>query len=325
MLGPTAALVAVLVTAVPAAVQEAAQQPAAQKAEPRPSSREPQSTQTVDVTRGMRLSLENFAGEVEVHAWDKSSVRVDARHPRGTTVQIDRKTDTLEIKASRQREGFGSIDYEISVPSWMPLRLTGTFLFVSVEGVQADIQIETVQGDVDVRGGSGSISLKSIEGDVTLDSAKGRMELSSAEGDVTVTDCAGEVTAETLEGTIRMTRVSATIVEASTIDGDIVYDGTVAGQGQYRFTTHDGNVWLRIPETTGASVSIRTYDGRFESSFPVQPPGDFKRGRRVTFTLGKGGSEIDIEAFDGQIRLLKTGEPLPEGKKKDKTSKGDWR
>lgn len=74
-----------------------------------------------------------------------------------------------------------------------------------------------------------------------------------------------------------------------------------------------------MPEATGASVSVRTYDGRFESSFPVQPTGDFRRGRRVTFTLGTGGSEIEIEAFDGQIRLLKTGEPLPEGRKKDKS------
>jgi hypothetical protein len=45
----------------------------------------------------------------------------------------------------------------------------------------------------------------------------------------------------------------------------------------------------------------------------------------VTFTLGTGGSEIEIEAFDGQIRLLKTGEPLPEGRKKDKSWKGEWR
>jgi hypothetical protein len=38
----------------------------------------------------------------------------------------------------------------------------------------------------------------------------------------------------------------------------------------------------------------------------------------VTFTLGKGGAEIVIEAFDGQIRLLKAGEPLPAGKTKQK-------
>jgi len=317
---PTSVVKPVLVTAAPAAMQEASQQPAAQKAEPQPSPREPRTTRTVDATRGMRLVLNNFAGEVIVRAWDKSAVRVDARHPRSATIQVEPKGDEIAVR-SHDRGGLsGSIDYEISVPSWMPLRLTGTYLFVSIEGVQADIQAATVRGDVAVRGGAGSVSLKSIEGDVSIEGATGRIELNSAEGDVTVTDCGGEIAAETLEGTISLSRITATVVEASTIDGDVVYDSAVSAQGQYRFTTHDGNVLLRIPENTGASVSVRTYDGRFDSSFSVQPSGDFKRGRRVTFTLGKGGAEIDIEAFDGQIRLLKTGEALPAGKNKDKAA-----
>ena len=180
MLGLTAAFVAALVTAAPAATQEAAQPPAAQKAEPRSSSREPQTTRTVDATRGMRLALDNFAGEVIVRAWDKNAVRVDARHPRGAIIQVERKGNEIEISTSRDWGGLsGSIDYEISVPSWMPLRLTGTYLFVSIEGVQADIQAETVRGDVAVRGGAGSVSLKSIEGDGSLEGATGRIELSS--------------------------------------------------------------------------------------------------------------------------------------------------
>lgn len=99
MLAPTAVLIAALALAVPPVPQEAAPQQPPQKAEPRPSLREPQSTQTVDATRGMRLSLENFAGEVVVRAWDKNAVRVDARRARRTAVQVERKTDEIEIKA----------------------------------------------------------------------------------------------------------------------------------------------------------------------------------------------------------------------------------
>jgi len=304
---PTSAVKPVLVTAEPAATQEAAQPPSAQKAEPWSSSREPQTTRTVDATRDMRLALDNFAGDVIVRAWDKNAVRVDARHPRGETIQVERTGDEIEVSTSRDRGGLsGSIDYETSVPSWMPLRLTGTYLFVSIEGVQADIQAGTVRGDVAVRGGAGSVSLKSIEGDGSLEGATGRIELSS------------------VEGILSLNRITASVVEASTIDGEIVYEGAIAAQGQYRFTTHDGDVLLPIPENTGASVTVRTYDGRFDSSFPVQPSGDFTRGRRVTFTLGKGGAEIDIEAFDGQIRLMKAGEALPAGKNKKKDKDAYW-
>ena len=43
----------------------------------------PQTDQTVPATRGMRLIIDNSAGEVVVHAWDKDSVRVQARHSTG--------------------------------------------------------------------------------------------------------------------------------------------------------------------------------------------------------------------------------------------------
>lgn len=318
MLAPTAALVVALVVAAPAAWREAGQPPTGQKAEPRPPSREPQTTQTVDATRGMRLALENFAGEVVVRAWDKDAVRVDARHMRNVKITVNRKPDgLLEVEASGDRAVSGSVDYELSVPAWMPVSLSGMYLTALVEGVRADITVETVHGDVTVRGGDGSISLKSIEGHITLSGAKGRIQLHSTEGDVSVEDSSGEVAAETIEGTVTLTRLSAKVVDASTLDGTVVYDGAIAAQGQYQFATHDGSVILRIPETTNATVTVRTYEGSVNSSFSVQPSGDYKRGRRVSFTLGKGGAEIDIEAFDGQIRLLKAGEALPEGKKKN--------
>ena len=52
---------------------------------PGPSSSEaPQTDQTVPVSRGTRLAIDNFAGEVVIHTWDKDSLRVQARHPSRT-------------------------------------------------------------------------------------------------------------------------------------------------------------------------------------------------------------------------------------------------
>lgn len=314
----TAALAATLVVAPAPPAQDAPQAASTRQAAA-------QTPQTVDVARGTKLVLQNFAGEVIVRTWDKDAVKVDARHLRNRRVQVERRGEgVLEVKGSRGAGGMGSIDYELTVPAWMSLRLTGTYLYVAVEGVQGEIVAETVRGDLAVKGGSGTVSLKSIEGNVTVEGAKGRLTLHSADGDVSVTDCSGEVAADTLDGSITLTRVSATSVDASTIDGDIIYDGGIAAQGQYLFTTHDGNVFLRIPENTNATLAIRTYEGRFDSSLPVQLSGDYRRGRRVTGTLGKGGAEIEIEAFDGRIRLLKPGEPLPEAKRKQQEKDKAW-
>ena len=164
------------------------------------------------------------------------------------------------------------------------------------------IQAGTVQGDIAVRSSSGQTVARSVEGRVTVDGAKGRIEARSVDGDVLLTGCAGDIVAESTDGNIRVTQCPATSLDVSTIDGDIIFDGAVA---------RDGNVYLRVPEDTSATFAIRTYEGRFTSSYAAPLSGDYKRGRRVTFTLGAGGAAVEIEAFDGRIQILKPGEALP--------------
>jgi hypothetical protein len=269
---------------------------------------------TVDVARGARLTLDNQAGEVVVRTWDRDAVRVQARH--STREQVDVSVSEGQVRIRSGRNGRwgarGSIDYQITVPAWMPVRLSGTYLFATLEGLQGEVSAETVQGDVVVRGGGGQVTARSVEGRVTVSDAKGRIEARSVDGDVTITGCSGDIVADTTDGAIRITGSAAMSIDASTIDGDIVFDGTVNNEGQYRMVTHDGDVYMRVPENTSATVSIRTYEGRFTSSYPVELSGDYQRGRRVSFTLGGGAAAVEIEAFDGHIRILKPSDALPD-------------
>src|SRR5262249_33646119 len=57
-------------------------------APPAPRQSAPQTDETVPVQRGGRLSINNFAGEVIVHTWDKDSLHVVARHQPRTSVRI---------------------------------------------------------------------------------------------------------------------------------------------------------------------------------------------------------------------------------------------
>jgi len=301
-------------TLVMAALVGAPPQATAQSnATPRPQLGVTTTDKTVDVTRGARLTLENPAGEVVVRTWDRDAVRVQARHSSREQVNVSVSEGQVRIRPSRNgRWGArGSVDYELTVPTWMPVRLSGTYLFATLEGVQSEVSAETVQGDVTVKGGSGQVTARSVEGIVTVGDAKGRIEARSVDGDVTISGSTGDIVADTTDGAIRITGSAATSIDASTVDGDIIFDGAVSPEGQYRFVTHDGDVYMRVPEDTSATVSIRTYEGRFTSTYPVQLSGDYKRGRRVSFTLGGGAATVEIEAFDGHIRVLKPGDPLP--------------
>src|SRR3954452_20226923 len=187
--------------------------------------------QTVAVSRGTRLTLENFTGDVTVHLWDRDAVRVHARHGSRTKVTVHTGENSLAVGAESTNGPSGSVDYQISAPRWMALKITGPYNDVSVEGGQAEISIETVRGDITIKGGSGAITARTIEGEVVVEGTRGNVNVSSVNEDIKIAGAAGEVVAETTNGSITPAHMETTNVDVSTINGDVSYEGTLAPRG----------------------------------------------------------------------------------------------
>ena len=257
--------------------------------------------------RGGRLVVNNFAGDVVVRTWDKDSVHVVARHQLRTRVRVRPTAAGVSVSADGTTGPPGSVDYEITAPAWMPIRVEGTYNFVTVEGAQAEVFANTVRGDVAIKGGSGAVTAKSVEGEVRIEGARGKVTASSVNEKVTIADTSGEITADSINGGIRMSGIEATSVDVSTVNGDIVYDGKIADGGHYSFGTHNGSLSLGIPDSVNATFTIRTYQGSFSTDLPL--PGvsraDLERGKRVTSALGNGSADVSLESFGGSIRLRK--------------------
>ena len=133
-----------------------------------------------------------------------------------------------------------------------------------------------------------------------------------------VHDVSGELQAETVNGDVNLLRIQSDNVEANTVNGEITYDGTIRANGRYRLTTHNGGVTVVIPEGTGAQVSVSTFQGDFESAFPVTLTE--RRGKRFNFTIGDGSARVELESFGGTIRLVRPGAVLPRHGADDKDS-----
>jgi DUF4097 and DUF4098 domain-containing protein YvlB len=120
---------------------------------------------------------------------------------------------------------------------------------------------------------------------------------------VTVDGASGEVLdAESGDGDVRLQDVDALRVRAETLDGDVLLDGTPRPGGRYRVSVHDGDARVRIPRDAGLLVRVATFDGEFLSDFPVTVE-RFRAGGTFEFLLGDGSGALEIEVFDGEIRL----------------------
>ena len=121
---------------------------------------------------------------------------------------------------------------------------------------------------------SGTVDAESVGGKITLEGGRGRVQLSTVEGDIAVNKAGGEIVAEsvaTQEGCQR-------IVET-------------------------------IPDNSSATFSVRTFgDNRLDSTLPLKQGSNGRRGQRATYTLGGGAAQVDVEAFDGSVRIRRIGE-----------------
>jgi DUF4097 and DUF4098 domain-containing protein YvlB len=282
--------------------------------------------QTVDVAKGTKLSVNNFAGDVNIKTWGRDAVRVEVNHSDRETVDIRQAEQTLSVRSRSTRGGPSrSLDYTITVPAWMAISVNGTYADVTAEGVGGDVAVETTHGDITIRGGSGFISLKTVQGAVVVEKAKGRVEVRAINEGIHLADLNADLSAESTNGSIILDRIESANVDLYTVNGNISYDGAVKDKGLYRLTTHNGLIAMPIAERANVTLSARTYNGGIRSSFtlPTDPNQSAeRRNKRVNLTIGNGSAHVELESFSGTISLRRPGEARPETERR-RRDRGD--
>lgn len=274
-------------------------------AEPSRSGAETADT-TFPVSPGTRLRLETTQGDIVVRAWDRNQVRVQTTRSRRGEVRVRLSGRVLTIEGN---DFFGSSngDYDITVPVWMALSLENLNGGVTVDGVHAPIEASTLSGDIQVSGGNESVELGAMSGKIVLTGARGRIDLSTASNHIIATDIQGDLNVEAISGDVVLRNVDSKSVNLETVSGSLYYGGSIQADGRYVFSAHSGNIYLGVPEGTNATISIDLFSGQVEAGFPLTLT-EKGRAREQTYRIGNGSGSIEIESFNGRIRLIRPAE-----------------
>jgi hypothetical protein len=111
-----------------------------------------------------------------------------------------------------------------------------------------------------------------------------------------------------------MREVNGPLVQVVSTSGRINYIGDFGNSGEYRLSSHSGDIEATIPEWTSADVSARSQRGEVHDDIPLQPkyhvwfPMD--KGRAFAGTMGKVAvsSTVVLRTFSGKIHLRKRSE-----------------
>ncbi|HEX4681986.1 MAG TPA: DUF4097 family beta strand repeat-containing protein [Gemmatimonadaceae bacterium] len=255
---------------------------------------------TVTVTAGN--------GDIIVTGAQASAVHVRATSD-DDNLRIDASAARMSVEVSNRHGGDSRI--EVSVPYGVRVILHSLSGDISTHGTRGEIEARAQSGDVLVEDAT-RLDINTLSGGITASTIRGDVAIQSTSGDVKITDLRGDADVQTVSGDIELRGVTAKVIRAKTTSGDVTYDGTIDKAGRYDLSANSGDVRLHIPRDTGAQLTVSTWNGEFQSDFPITlRPGEHGIGssnsKHLTFEINGGGARISAETFSGDVTVSSNG------------------
>jgi DUF4097 and DUF4098 domain-containing protein YvlB len=294
-------------------------------------------SRTVRLGRDGTFDLENVSGDIEVTGGNGNDVRIDAtkraRHPDSAEAKailqdlvinvserggnVDVRTEYPRYNNRRNRYGYASVDYIVSVPRDASVMLKSVSGAVKVTNVNGELRAENISGGVAVSAARRLRTIKSISGDVQIsDSQSDDLTAGTVSGSVIIRNVKTRIVElQSVSGDLRVTDVDADHAEMKTVSGNVDYAGRLSRSGRYEFQSHSGNVRITPMGAANFSIEATTFSGDVRTDFPLTLQGGSQslargfQGRRqnqsVRGTVGSGGAMITMQSFSGNIVIAK--------------------
>ncbi|MEO5860198.1 MAG: DUF4097 family beta strand repeat-containing protein [Pyrinomonadaceae bacterium] len=221
--------------------------------------------QSYPISANGRVSVSNVNGSIEMIAWDRNEVRLEA-----TKIGDSKESlDAVELKIDAQANSF-SVETEYKSENWKNQRRKIEVHFkVSVPRTAVLNEIETVNGSVVAANFVNVTKISAVNGSVNASNLRGTADLSTVNGTVTA-------------------------------DFDRVEQGS-----KIELSTVNGRVNLLLPSDTNATVKADSLNGNITNAFglPVRK-GEYV-GRDLHGRLGTGEAQIKLDSVNGPLAINK--------------------
>ena len=189
----------------------------------------------------------------------------------------------------------GRVDYDVFVPADATVTLHSSTGPLYAEKLHGDMTLEGSAAAVDIRDVSDAhVHVKTLNGAVTLTNVQD-----------------GHIEVDSLSGPVTLDAVTGPLVQVISTSGKIIYAGDFGSSGEYRLTSHSGDIDAIVPENTSADVSARSVKGEVRDDIPLQPKAHTwftpTQGRAFMGTMGHAAvsSTVVLRSFSGKIHLRK--------------------
>ncbi|MGB6449303.1 MAG: DUF4097 family beta strand repeat-containing protein [Steroidobacteraceae bacterium] len=277
--------------------------------------------QQVNADPAGEVDVSNVAGSIEVSAWDRPEV----------AVQADIDTDWQHLEVSSERGftsvrvtgrhttsfwggfwgGFrwttGAARLQVWVPRASKLDVSAVSAEVTSRGMLGVQHLHSVSGDITADVTGADTEVKTVSGEIRLRSngQPGSLELGTVSGDVQLVGAAGDLRASTVSGEVSAALSPAHNVRLRTSSGSLRLTGRFARDATLDGQTVSGDLTVQAAGDTGYAYEARTLSGSLEDCFgrPAERVSEYGPGKILTGTVGAGGASLRFRTVSGDVSI----------------------
>jgi len=241
------------------------------------------------------VSVINEYGPITLHPGTGNQVVVRyVLHSDKVEVDASQSGDRIEVESHLlpgANADLGEVEYVVLLPAGSN---------VMIHSNSGTLSAENLHGDISVEGAAAPVELRSI--------SEGHVHVKTLSGNIMLLDIRQvHVVASTVSGDITMKNVDGPLVEVSSNNGKIHYDGDFGDSGAYKLTSHTGDIDASIPANASVDVTASSVKGQVDNDFPLQPKAHSititEKGRSFVGVAGRAASSVFLRTFSGKIRL----------------------
>jgi len=222
--------------------------------------------QSYPLTTNGRVDLQNINGPVQITAWDRNEVKVDAVKYAHTQqrldeakIQVDTASDRVSIRTEYpnrtnnftddDRDNPASVEYTLMVPRIARLD-----------------KVELINGGLDINGVTGEVRASCINGRLKATGLQGRVKL-------------------------------------ATINGHLDAAFATLGNSSVDLSSVNGGLELTLPSDAKAEIEASTVHGGIQNDFGLHVVNHQYVGHSLDGQLGGGGARIHLSNVNGRIAV----------------------
>ena len=223
-------------------------------------------SQTYPLAANGTIHVENVNGSIEILAWDKAEVSLEAEKSANNDealarihLKIDSGPTRLKIKTEHEKSwkfwdtANAQVHYKLMVPAGVSLD--------KIDVVNSNIRVTGVKGSVNLDSVNGTIMAKDLAGPGRFDTVNGSITVAYA----TLPAHADEISLDTVNGscTLKLPAGASFRLDADTVNGRVTCDFPItlekSGRHDLRGTVAGGGTQVKLDSVNG-SLAVAKLD-----------------------------------------------------------------